>query len=321
MNRPAMIKCYQIESCAGRFSRDHSHFIRQTPLWKLPGSALGVNCSQVWLKLEHLQTGGSFKARGMLNRLLSNPIPASGVIIASGGNAGIAAAAAAQALGVMCEVYVPEVTGAAKRGRLAKLGARVQVAGQTYADALQACLTRQQATGALMTHAYDQPEVLVGAGTLALEIEQQGGVPDSVLVSVGGGGLIGGVASWFGPRSPHVRIVALEPEQAPSLFNARAAGHPVDVTVSGIAADSLGAKRIGDLGWAAAQAHVRDALLLTDESILSAQRWLWTELRLAVEPAAALPLAALHSGRYVPRADENVCLIICGANVDAASLA
>ena len=320
MTRPALINCSQIESCAGRFDQDYSHFIRRTPLWKLPGSALGVNCSQVWLKLEYLQTGGSFKARGMLNRLLSNPIPASGVIVASGGNAGIATAAAAQALGVMCEVYVPEVTGAAKRARLVELGARVQVTGQTYADALQASLSRQQATGALMTHAYDQPEVLVGAGTLALEIEQQGGVPDSVLVSVGGGGLIGGVASWFGPRSPHVRIVALEPEQAPSLFKARAAGQPVDVTVGGIAADSLGAKRIGELGWAATQAHVRDALLLTDESIRSAQRWLWTELRLAVEPAAALPLAALHSGRYVPRADDTVCLIICGANVDAASL-
>ena len=316
-----MIDCYQIESCSSRFNRDYSHFIRQTPLWKLPGSALGVSCGQVWLKLEHLQTGGSFKARGMLNRLLSNPVPASGVIIASGGNAGIAAAAAARALGAACEVYVPEVASAAKRARLVELGARVVVAGKTYAEALQACLVRQQATGALLTHAYDQPEVLVGAGTLALEIEQQGGVPDSVLVSVGGGGLIGGVASWFGPRSPHVRIVALEPEQAPSLFKARAAGQPVDVTVSGIAADSLGAKRIGDLGWAAAQAHVRDALLLTDESILSAQHWLWTELRLAVEPAAALPLAALHSGRYVPRAHENVCLIICGANVDAATLA
>ena len=315
-----MVDCYQIESCEGRFNRGYRHFIRKTPLWKLSGEAFGVKCTQVWLKLEHLQTGGSFKARGMLNRMLSNPIPASGVIVASGGNAGIATAAAAKALGVPCEVFVPEVSSAAKRARLAELGARVVVTGSSYAEALQACLARQQVTGALMTHAYDQPEVLVGAGTLALEIEHQGGLPDSVLVSVGGGGLIGGVASWFGSRSPQVRIVALEPEGAPSLFNARAVGHPVDVPVSGIAADSLGAKRIGDLGWAATQAHVRDALLLTDASIQSAQRWLWTELRLAVESAAALPLAALHSGRYVPREDENVCLILCGANVDAASL-
>ena len=238
------ISRYQISSCQDRFVQGYGHFIRQTPLWMLPGKALGLDCAEVWLKLEHLQTGGSFKARGMLNRLLSNPIPASGVIVASGGNAGIATAAAA--LGVPCEVFVPEVSSQAKRARLAALGARVVVVGAAYSEALQACLARQQETGALLTHAYDQPEVLTGAGTLALEIEAQGGVPDSVLVSVGGGGLIGGVAS--------------------------------------------------------------------------AQLWLWKELKLAVEPAAALPLAALQSGRYAPRADEKVCLIICGANVDPASL-
>ncbi len=312
-----MLSRYQIESCQVRFNKDYSHFIRQTPLWKLSGKALGVNCDQIWLKLEHLQTGGSFKARGMLNRLLSSPIPASGVIVASGGNAGIATAAAARELGVPCEVFVPEMSSPAKRARLAALGARVVVGGAAYADALQACLARQQESGALLTHAYDQPEVLVGAGTLALEIEQQGGLPDSVLVSVGGGGLIGGVASWFEQRS---RVVALEPELAPTLYKAREAGQPVDVTVSGIAADSLGAKRIGSLGWQATQAHVRDALLLSDESIRAAQLWLWKELKLAVEPAAALPLAALQSSRYLPRADEKVCLIICGANVDPASL-
>ena len=313
----SIVDRYQIESCQRTFSKGYSHFIRQTPLWKLPGKTLGVDCAEVWLKLEHLQTGGSFKARGMLNRLLSNPIPASGVIVASGGNAGIATAAAARELGVPCEVFVPEVSSPAKRARLAALGARVVVTGAAYFDALQACLARQQESGALLTHAYDQSEVLVGAGTLALEIEQQGGVPDAVLVSVGGGGLIGGVASWFEQRS---RVVALEPERAPTLHSARAAGQPVDVAVSGIAADSLGAQRIGALAWAATQAHVTDALLLSDESIRAAQLWLWKELKLAVEPAAALPLAALHSGRYVPRADENICLILCGANFDPASL-
>ena len=308
---------YQIESCLRTFNKGYSHFILQTPLWKLPGSALRVHCAEVWLKLEQLQTGGSFKARGMLNRLLSNAIPASGVIVASGGNAGIATAAAAKELGVYCEVFVPEVSSQAKRARLAALGATVVVGGAAYADALQACIVRQQETGALLTHAYDQPEVLTGAGTLALEIERQGGVPDSVLVSVGGGGLIGGIASWFETRA---KLVALEPELAPTLFKAREAGSPVDVAVSGIAADSLGAKRIGHLAWAASQAHVRESLLLTDESIRAAQLWLWKELKLAVEPAAALPLAALHSGRYTPRADEKVCLIICGANLDPATL-
>jgi len=311
------IERYQIESCKRIFDARFKHFIHQTPLCRLPGRALGVDCAEVWLKLEHLQTGGSFKARGMLNRLLSNPIPASGVIIASGGNAGIATAAAARELGVPCEVFVPDISSPAKRARLAALGARVVVGGAAYADALNACLARQQETGALLTHAYDQPEVLVGAGTMALEIEQQGGLPDSVLVSVGGGGLIGGVASWFGQRS---RVVALEPELAPALFRARESGEPVDVAVSGIAADSLGARRIGTLAWDVTQAQVRDALLLTDESIRAAQLWLWKELKLAVEPAAALPLAALHSKRYVPRADETVCLVICGANVDPASL-
>lgn len=312
-----MTNRYQIEICLRKFNIGYGHFILKTPLWKLPGKALGLNCHEVWLKLEHMQTGGSFKARGMLNRLLSNPIPESGVIVASGGNAGIATAAAAKELGVRCEVFVPEVSSLAKRAKLAELGAHIVVAGAGYADALQACLARQQVTGALLTHAYDQPEVLAGAGTLALEIEQQGGVPDSVLVSVGGGGLIGGIASWFAQRS---RIVALEPEHAPTLFKAREAGQPVDVTVNGIAADSLGAKRIGYLAWEATQAHVRDALLLTDESIRAAQLYLWKTLKLAVEPAAALPLAALQSGRYVPRADETVCLIICGANLDPGSL-
>jgi len=309
--------CSEIKSCQRTFRLRYSHFIHQTPLFRLPGRALGVNCAEVWLKLEHLQTGGSFKARGMLNRLLSNPIPPSGVIVASGGNAGIATAAAARELGVPCEVFVPDISSPAKRARLAALGARVVVGGAAYADALQACLARQQETGALLTHAYDQPEVLVGAGTMALEIEEQGGLPDSVLVSVGGGGLIGGVASWFGQRS---RVVALEPERAPSLFRAREAGEPVDVEVSGLAADSLGARRIGSLAWDVTQAHVRDALLLTDESIRAAQLWLWKELKLAVEPAAALPLAALHSARYAPQADETVCLVICGANVDPSSL-
>jgi threonine dehydratase len=253
----------------------------------------------------------------MLNRLLAQPIPASGVIVASGGNAGIATAAAAKALGVRCEVFLPGVSPEAKRARLRDLGAEVVVVGNAYAEALEACLARQAATGALLTHAYDQPEVLAGAGTLAAEIEEQGGLPDSVLVSVGGGGLIGGIAAWFEQRS---RVVALEPVNAPTLFRAREAGEPVDVAVSGVAADSLGAKRIGSLSWPVTQQFVRDALLLEDDAIRSAQRWLWKELKLAVEPAAALGLAALQTDAYQPKPDERVCLVICGANVDPSSI-
>ena len=307
-----------IIAAAQRLSPGPAGFLRETPLLKLPGAAFGVNCAEVWLKLEHLQTGGSFKARGMLNRLMANTIPASGVIVASGGNAGIATAAAARALGVRCEVFVPTVSSAAKQAKLAQLGADVVVTGAAYADALQACLARQQETGALPTHAYDQPEVVAGAGTLAMEIESQAGLPGSVLVSVGGGGLIAGIASWFGDRA---RVVALEPELAPTLYRAREAGQPVDVAVSGIAADSLGAKRIGAIAWDVTQQHVKDALLLPDAAIHAAQLWLWNELKLAVEPAAALGLAALQTGAYVPRVDEKVCLVICGANVDPATLA
>ena len=297
-------------------------FVRRTPLWVLPSSAFGLPAGmpefEVWLKLEQLQLSGSFKARGMFNRLLSNPIPAAGVIAASGGNAGIATAVAARALGVPAEIYVPSVISAAKRERLATLGATVVIGGDVYADALDACEARQRETGALMTHAYDQPEVVAGAGTLAREIEAQQGTPDTLLVSVGGGGLVAGIAAWFEGRC---RVVALEPELAPTLFQARASGAPVDVAVSGIAADSLGARRIGHIAWGIAQRFVTEALLLHDDAIRDAQRWMWNELKLAVEPAAALPLAALRSGAIRPRAGEKICLIVCGANLDPATLA
>lgn len=310
MNRAAI-------DAAAHLATTRPDFLRRTPLWQVPGSALGVPCAEVWLKLEHLQASGSFKARGMLHRLLSNPIPASGVIVASGGNAGIATAAAARELGVPCEVFVPTVSSAAKQAKLRELGAKVVVTGAAYADALQACLARQAETGALLTHAYDQPEVVAGAGTVAREIEDQAGVPDSVLVSVGGGGLIAGIATWFEGRS---RVVALEPELAPTLHGARAAGEPVDVSVSGVAADSLGAKRIGSIAWDITQRFVPQSLLLPDGAIRDAQLWLWKEMKLAVEPAAALGLAALQTRAHVPRAKETVCLVICGANVDPATL-
>ena len=309
----------EIEAAARRFRADDSRFIRHTPLWRLPGSAFGVDCAEIWLKLEQLQVSGSFKARGMYNRLLAHTVPAAGVIVASGGNAGIATAAAARALGVRCEVFVPTISSSAKQAKLRELGAHVVVTGSVYAEALEACLARQQQSGALLTHAYDQPEVVAGAGTLAMEIEQQGGrAPDSTLVSVGGGGLIAGIAAWFEDRS---RVVALEPELAPTLYRAREAGAPVDVTVSGIAADSLGARRIGAIAWDVTQRFVKDALLLSDDAIGQAQLTLWKEWKIAVEPAAALPLAALQSGAYVPQPDEVIALVICGANVDPATLA
>ena len=318
---PDRIETITPEAITGAAARIAPH-VRETPLWRLPGSALdlpaGTAPCEVWLKLEQLQRSGSFKARGMFNRMLSHPIPPAGVIAASGGNAGIATALAAQALGVRAEVYVPGVISPAKRDRLAALGAQVVIAGDVYADALQACEARQRETGALMMHAYDQTEVVAGAGTLAREIEAQAGTPDAVLVSVGGGGLIAGIAAWFAGRS---RVVGLEPELAPTLYRARAAGTPVDVAVSGIAADSLGARRIGAIAWRVTQRHVAQTMLLDDDAIRKAQRFLWTALRLAVEPAAALPLAALQSGVIRPREGETLCLIVCGANLDVATLA
>ena len=309
-----------IETTLRTLRTQHGAFIRTTPHLRVPGAALGLACKEVHLKLEHLQVSGSFKARGMLNRLLRNPISESGVVVASGGNAGIATAAAAQHLGVHCEVYLPEVSTQAKREKLKSLGANVVVQGAVYSDALNACLARQRETGALLVHAYDQEEVVIGAGTIGAEMDAQTNAPpDTVLVSVGGGGLISGVASWYAGTA--TRVVALEPTLAPTLHAARAAGAPVDVSVSGVAADSLGAKRIGDIAWRIAQSGaIADALLLEDAAIRAAQLWLWKEMKIAVEPAAALGLAALQSGAYAPRADETVCLLICGANFDPASL-
>ena len=302
-------------TAARRRIRGH---VRHTPLLRLSGAALGVACAELWLKLEQLQIGGSFKARGMFNRMLAQPIPAAGVVIASGGNAGIAVACAAKAMGVRCEVFLPEVSSQAKRQALAALQAQVVVAGAAYADALAACLARQQQSGALLMHAYDQVEVVVGAGTLAAEIEDDAGLPERVLVSVGGGGLIAGVAAWFDSRC---RVEALEPVGSPTLHAARAAGEPVDVAVSGLAADALGARRIGSIAWPISQRHVAAAHLLPDDAIVHAQRLLWIALRLAVEPAAALPLAALLCGAVAPAAHERVALVLCGANFDPASLA
>lgn len=303
-----------IAAAAARIAPD----VRRTPLWRLPGAALGLDCAEVWLKLEQLQLSGSFKARGMFNRLRSLPVPAAGAIVASGGNAGIAVAAAARALGVPCEVFVPEVSSAAKRAALAALGARVVVHGAAYADAYAASVERQRETGALVMHAYDQPEVVAGAGTLAAEIEAEAGVPDRLLVSVGGGGLVAGLAAWFEGRT---RIEALEPARAPTLHAALAAGEPVDVEVGGVAADSLGARRLGAIAWEVARRHPLVSTLLDDDAIRAAQQRLWRELRLAVEPAAALPLAALWSGAVKPAAHERVAVVVCGANLDPATLA
>lgn len=291
-------------------------YVRETPVVDLEPGVFGVP-GRLSLKLELIQHSGSFKARGAFNLLLARDVPPAGVVAASGGNFGLAIAYAARQLGHPATIFVPEVTVAAKRDKLSALGARVVVTGQVYADALSASLTEVENTGALFAHAYDQPEVVAGGGVCARELVTQRPSLDTVLVSVGGGGLIGGFACWY---AGDTRIVAVEPEQAPTLARALAAGAPVDVEVSGVAADSLGASRIGALGFAAARRWVERSVLVTDDDIRRAQWLLWDTARVLCEPGSAAPLAALLAGAYIPAVDERVCLLICGANLDPASL-
>ena len=264
-----------------------------------------------------MQRSGTFKGRGAFNLLLSRSVPEAGVVAASGGNFGAAIAYAARALGHHATIFVPEVTSAAKQAKLRSLGAELIVTGAFYTDALAASKQRVAETGALFAHAYDQVEVVAGAGTCGRELAAQLPDVDTVLVATGGGGLIGGIATWFGRSA---RVISVESEQTSTLASALAAGEPVDVELGGIAADALGATRIGEIGFAAAQRWVDRALLVSDEAIITAQRALWDQLRIASEPASAAPLAALLAGAYVPGDNERVCVLVCGANVDPATL-
>jgi threonine dehydratase len=290
--------------------------VRRTPVLDVE-AALSPAGASLALKLELLQVSGTFKARGAYATLLSQPVPAVGVVAASGGNFGVAVAYAAHDLGHAATVFVPESAPRAKADRLRALGAEVVAVGQRYADALAASIDHAKATGALFAHAYDQPPVVAGAGTTALEIGEQ--VPDveTVLVAVGGGGLVGGVASWF---RGDVRVVAVETVGTPTLNAALAAGEPVDVEVGGIAASALGATRLGTIGWAAARQWVDRSLLVSDDDVSAAQRWLWDNTRTATEPGGATALAALLSGAYSPQRGERVVALVCGANVDPATL-
>jgi threonine dehydratase len=271
----------------------------------------------VTFKLELLQHTGSFKPRGALNRALIEHIPAAGLIAASGGNHGLAVAWAGRLLGVPTEIFVPEVSPRAKVDKLRTLGATVNVVGALYDDALAACRARQAQTGALDIHAYDHADTIAGAGTIGLEIEQQVPEVDTVLVSLGGGGLSAGVAAWFGDRA---NVVVVEPRSSQCFAAAVAAGEPVDVAVGGIAADSLGARRIGTTNWQTLRANGALSVLVTDDDIREAQRRLWSEFRLVVEPGGAAAAAALWSGAYVASPGERVVVIVCGANTDPSTV-
>jgi threonine dehydratase len=291
-------------------------YIRTTPVIRLEAGWFD-NKGDTFLKLESLQVTGSFKPRGAFNRLLAGPIPPAGVIAASGGNHGIAVAYAAQKLGARAEIYVPGLATELKRKMLTDLGAQVVVAGNTYVEALAASEARAAETGALKVHAFDDAGTVAGQGTIAIELDAQLPDIDTVLVSVGGGGFIGGIAAWFAGR---VKVVAVEPEQCPTLNRALQARVPVDVETGGIAADSLGCRRIGSVPFSVLLPTVSDSVLVSEEQIRAAQRVLWDKLRIASEPGGATAFAALASGAYVRSPGEKIAVVICGGNADPASL-
>jgi threonine dehydratase len=287
--------------------------VRRTPVIEVaPG---------LTFKLELLQHTGSFKPRGAFNRLLSakdsGELTGQGIVAASGGNHGLAAAYAARELGVPARIFVPETTPAAKLGKLRTLDADIVQVGSEYAEAYQAALAAQDESGALLVHAYDQPEVVAGQGTVGLELLEQAGMFDTVLVAVGGGGLIAGIATALGDNA---QVVSVEPELAPTLQRALEAGEPTDGAVGGVAADSLGARRIGSLAFEAAQKYGVRPVLVDDEAIVAARNELWKQYHLATEHGGATAYAALLSGAYRPAAGERVAVVVCGANTDPATL-
>jgi len=288
-------------------------WIRRTPVVQLELGEL----PSVTLKLEQLQCAGSFKARGAFANLLLREVPAAGVVAASGGNHGVAVAYAANRRGVPARIFVPTVSAPAKMERIRQLGAELVVTGDRYADALAAAQDWVASSGAMSVHAFDQRETLLGQGTLGLELARQTEQLDTVLVAVGGGGLIGGVAAWFGGAT---RVIGVEPDGAPTLTLARAAGQPADAPAEGVAADALAPRRVGELMFPIAQAYVEDVVLVDDDAIMAAQRVLWQTARIAAEPAASVGIAALLTGAYKPAPGEHVTVVISGANMSPGQL-
>jgi len=289
-------------------------YVRVTPTLALSGADFGLPPFPLTLKLELLQHSGSFKARGAFANLLLRSLPAVGVAAASGGNHGAAVAYAAMRLGVRAKIFVPTVSSPAKVQQIRAYGADVTVVGERYADALAASENWVAETGALPVHAFDQPETVLGQGTLGMELAGQAPALDTVLVSVGGGGLIGGVAGWY---AGDARVVGVEPELAPTLTEALKAGRPVDAPAGGIAADSLAPRRVGELMFPIARAHVARVVLVSDAAIRGAQDALWQTVRIAAEPGGAAALSALLSGAYVPEPGEQVGVVVCGGNSTA----
>ena len=294
-------------------------YVRRTPVLAVdPGDLrLAPASAGLTLKLEFLQCAGSFKARGAFANLLLRDVPAAGVVAASGGNHGVAVAYAAHRLSLPAKIFVPSISSPAKIERIRRLGADLVITGDRYADALAAAQQWAAESGAMSVHAFDQRETLLGQGTLALELTQQAAPADTVLVPVGGGGLIGGIAAYFRKVT---RVVGVEPDGAPTLFRAREAGRPVDAPAEGIAADALAPRRIGELVFPITQAYVEQVVLVGDDAIRAAQVRLWQAFRIAAEPAASVGVAALMTGAYRPGPGEQVTVVISGANLTVPEL-
>ena len=292
-------------------------YIRLTPIVEVNGADFGLQPFALTIKLEQMQHAGSFKTRGAFSNLLLRHPPQAGVVAASGGNHGAAVAYAAMRLGMPAHIFVPTVSSPAKIDRIRSYGAHLTVGGDRYAEALAASLEWAATSGALEVHAFDQMETIAGQGTLGRELSRQAPDLDTILVAVGGGGLIGGVAAWYG--SSPARVVGVEPEGAPTLFDAIEAGRPVDAPAGSVAADSLAPRQVGQLMFPIAQAHIERVVLVTDHAILMAQKMLWESLRLVVEPGGCTAFAAILSGAYQPAEGERVGVVVSGANTTAVS--
>ncbi len=289
-------------------------YVRITPVVEVNGRDFGLSDFTLVLKLEQLQHSGSFKVRGAFANLLLRKVPAAGVVAASGGNHGAAVAYAAMRLGVPAKIFVPTVSSLAKIQRIREYGAELEVGGERYADALAASEAWLTKSGALAVHAFDQVETLLGQGTTGEELSAQAPGLDTLLAPVGGGGLIGGIAAWYGGTA---KLIGVEPQAAPTLAKALKAGHPVDAETGSIAADSLAPRRVGELMFPIAQAYVEKVVLVSDDAIRQAQAALWNVLRVVAEPGGAAALAGLLGGEYRPRDGERVGVIISGGNTTA----
>src|ERR1051325_8811489 len=309
MTQPGELSRERIQA-SERVIRPH---IRRTPILEVDGADVGLDSITIVFKLELLLHGGSFKARGAFTNMLTREVPQAGVVAASGGNHGVAVAFAAMKLGKPATIFVPSVASPTKVDRIRSYGAELVIAGDRYAESLEASEAWTKQSGAMPIHAYEGDETLLGQGTLGLELEEQDPKLDSLLVAVGGGGLIGGVAAWDQDR---LKLIAVEPMEAPTLYLALSAGEPVDSPAGGIAADSLAPRQVGQQMFPIAQKYIQRSILVSDEEILAAQKRLWETLRVAAEPGGATAFAGLLSGRYKPERGERVGVIVCGGNTD-----